>query len=232
MADPLSTAASILTVIQLTDQVLTHCYAYIGMVKNAAAEIDNVIHVIGLLKGIFFNLHQLAIANPSSARLNDLIAAGGPLSVCSGVLKQLEAKLNTPSAKLTATRKLLWPFESKKLEGLLEKIRQQKPALLLSLATDNANFSYKIRDDVRQIQAGLDSARLEDKRERVLGWLRPSDSKEKHLTSRRLQEHGTNQWVLDNVKFQRWTQEPRQNIWVILRQIESLGCLALRHPQN
>jgi hypothetical protein len=214
MADPLSIAASIITVIQATDQVLTCCYAYVGRVKSAAADIDRAVQETSLLKGLLLNLHELAQDEPNNERLKSLVAPAGALSICTEALEEIETKLQPGSTKLTAKRRFLWPFESKKLEEILECIRKQKPALLLALATDNMDVTRKIQNDIKDIQNCIESAQLHEKRERILNWLRPNDSKDKHMTSRQEHEEGTNQWVLDNPKFRKWTQEPRQNIWV------------------
>jgi hypothetical protein len=214
MADPLSVAASIITLIQATDYVLTCCYTYVGRVKNAEVDIDKVVQETSLLKGLFLNLHDLAQDEPENERLKDLISQGGPLSICKEALGEIERKLKSPSSKLTTSRRLLWPFDSKKLDEILERIRKQKPTLLLSLSIDNADISREIKSGVKDIQIALESAQFQEKREKILDWLRPNDPKEKHLNSRRVHEHGSNQWVLDHPDFLKWRTDPRQNIWV------------------
>jgi hypothetical protein len=216
MADPLSFAASILAVIQITDEVLTRCYIYVGRVKSAASEIDRTVQESSLLKGLLLNLHQLALEEPDNPRLETLVAPAGALSICTEELKKIEAKLQPLSKTLTTKRRLLWPFESKGLEQILERIRLQKPALLLALATDNLDATRKIQDGVKNIQASLDSAQSQDKREKILTWLRPLDPKEKHIISRQEHEEGTNQWILDHPDFRKWLEESKENIWVSL----------------
>jgi hypothetical protein len=66
MADPLSIAASIITVIQVTDQVLTCCYTYVGRVKSATADIDRAVQETSLLKGLLLNLYELAQDEPNN----------------------------------------------------------------------------------------------------------------------------------------------------------------------
>jgi hypothetical protein len=214
MADPLSIAASIITVIQVTDQVLTCCYTYVGRVKSATADIDRAVQETSLLKGLLLNLYELAQDEPNNERLKSLVAPAGELSLCTEALKEIETKLQPGSTKLTTKQRLLWPFESKKLEEILERIRKQKPGLLLVLATDNLDVTRKIQNGVKDIQNSFESAQLHDKREKFLNWLRPNDPKDKHMVSRQEHEEGTNQWVLDDLKFGKWMQEPRQNIWV------------------
>jgi predicted transglutaminase-like cysteine proteinase len=217
MADPLSIAASIITVVQVTDQVLTCCYAYVGRVKTAAADIDRAVQETSLLKGLLLNLLGLVQDEPDNERFNSLVAPAGALSICTEALKEMEMKLRpTKQTRLTAKERLLWPFESKKLEEILVRIDRQKPAILLALATDNLDTTRKIQTGVEDIQSSIESAHLHDKREKILNWLRPNDPKDRHTICRQQHEDGTNQWVLDNPDFREWTHKPRRNIWVSL----------------
>lgn len=216
MADPLSITASIIAVIQATDYVLTSCQSYIGRVKNAAADVDKVFQETSLLKGIFLNLQELAQDEPDNERLKDLVCPGGPVTICKEALGDIHAKLqkHVSQSGLTTTRKLLWPFESKKLDEILERIRMQKPNLLLSLEADSANISREIRSGVKDIQISLESTHMKEKKEKILDWLQPHDPREKHSNSRRVHEEGSNQWVLNHPEFKSWTEEPREHIWV------------------
>lgn len=214
MAEPLSIAASIITVVQVADQVLTCCYSYVGKVKSAAADIDKAVQETSLLKGLLLNLYELAQDESDNERLKALVAPMGPLSICAEALEEIEAKLRSVSTKLMIRRRLLWPFESQKLEEILERIRKQKPVLILSMVTDTADISRRIQTGVRDIQNSLESVQSQEKREKILNWLRPNDPKDKHLTSRRKHEQGTNQWILNHPMFLKWTQEAKQHIWV------------------
>lgn len=215
MADPLSIAASIITVVQVTDQVLTSCYAYVGRVKAAAADIDRAVQETSLLKGLLLNLYGLVQDEPNNERFQSLVAPAGALSICTEALKEMEIKLRpTKPTKLTTKEKLLWPFESKRLEEILVRIEKQKPAILLALATDNLDTTRKIQTGIEDIQNSIESTQLHDKREKILNWLRPNDPKDKHTVCRQQHEDGTNQWILDNPAFREWTQKSRRNIWV------------------
>ena len=114
MADPLSIAASIIAVVQVTDKVLTCCYAYVGKVKTAATDIDRAVQETSLLKGLLLNLHGQVQDEPNNERFKSLVAPAGALSICAEALKEMETRLQpTRTKKLTTKEKLLWPFESK-----------------------------------------------------------------------------------------------------------------------
>jgi hypothetical protein len=214
MSDPLSVVANIIAVIEATDFVLTRCYTYIGRVKNATAEIDRLVLKISLLKGIFSNLHELANGDPYSKTLQDLIRPGGPMAVCTQSLAEIQQRLEASSTKPIAQRKLLWPFEAKKLDEILGRIRQQKPTLLLCLATDNANISRDIRSGVDDIQDILEFTQRNEKLDKILDWLQPFDPSQKHSDARKAHEYGSNQWVLEHPEFLPWTRDAGRNLWV------------------
>jgi hypothetical protein len=214
MGDPLSIAASIVAVVQATDFVLTNCYIYAGRVKNADGDVAKILQETGMLKGFLTNLGDLAQEEPDNPRLGALITPGGPLSVCKKALDEIDAKLKSSSTRLSTTKKLLWPFESKKLDEILDRIRKQFPNLGLALNTDDAFVSREIRNGVQEIQITLESTQSNEKREKILDWLKPNDPKEKHQSSREVHEQGSNQWLLGHSEFIDWTNNPRKNIWV------------------
>ena len=60
--DPLSTAASIASVIQLSGTVLSACYRYAALLENAPQDIQWVINEVGSLKVILEELKALALS--------------------------------------------------------------------------------------------------------------------------------------------------------------------------
>lgn len=62
MGDPLSTAASIIAVIQISGTVLSVCYRYAALLENAPQDIQCVINEVGSLKVILEELKALAVS--------------------------------------------------------------------------------------------------------------------------------------------------------------------------
>src|SRR5215469_2131704 len=130
--DPLSPVASIIAVLQLSEAVLSSCYRFVGKVKDAASDIDRVIHQIGYLTTILQDLKNLAEPNGtppgasvSSNSLKSLIGEHGPLAVCARSLEELKSKL--PNGPVSLRQKLQWPFESKKINEIMNRIMAQIP---------------------------------------------------------------------------------------------------------
>jgi hypothetical protein len=153
------------------------------------------------------------IDEPNSENLKLL---QGPLSVCSAAIKEMETKLRPASEKLTTRRKLMWPFESKKLDEILARIQEQKATLSLALTTDSAYISRQIHAGVEDIKLSIQSAETREKREKILTWLHPNDPKSKHLKCRHDHRAGTNKWVFEHEMFKTWLSEGQSVLWVSL----------------
>jgi ankyrin repeat domain-containing protein 50 len=212
--DPLSVTASIIAVIQITDSVLTSCYKYFGKVKNAATDIESIIQEASLLKGILINLQELCEQDSTAAQLRDLLQPNGPISACWEALQELQLKLSPKKNDLTTKQKLIWPFESKKVGKILDRIRQQKPTLLLAITTNTRFVVGNVDSGVQDIQHTLRNTQLQEKREKILNWLQVSDPKDKQRQSRLLHQEGSNAWILESKEFTTWRDTPCQAIWV------------------
>jgi len=224
MADPLSTAASIIAVLQLTETVLTSCYRFVGQVSNAAAEVDRIIREAGSLKVILLDLESLAGEDGGSrlSSMNSLCGENGALTVCIKSLQELASKLSPAVGPMSLRRRLLWPFESKKVDEILDNIQKQKPTLLLALAGDNTRATLAI-------QESLERSQLREEREKILNWLRSTDPTVKHLMSRRLHQPGSNHWMLESDAFKKWKQTSGHTLWLhgILVSLKTIFCLTI-----
>lgn len=209
MADPLSVAASIVALIQITQTVLTSCYRFVGQVNNAAAEVDRTIREVGQLMVILLDLNSLLEKDGSSglSRLNTLAGERGPLTVCIQSIRELESKLSGAVGPMSFRCKLRWPFESKKVGEILDNIQKQMPILELALIGDNTEMTRDIKDL-------LENSKLREEREKVLNWLRCTDPTVKHLASRRLHQPGSNHWILELEVFKEWKNTPGQMLWL------------------
>jgi hypothetical protein len=208
--------------------VLTSCYKYIGQVQSAAAEIEKAVLETSTLKGILLNLRDLAEDEPDNPSLK---ALSSPLSECKLALEEMATKLRPMSEKLTRRRRLLWPFESKRLDEILDRIRKQKVTMLLALASDAADISRDIRTRVEDIKLSLESAEIRDKREKILTWLQPNDTKAKHRKCRDEHRLGTNMWVLDHPLFKHWISKEQSLLWVRLL-VSARSCTNWTRPME
>ncbi|KAK4442332.1 ankyrin repeat-containing domain protein [Podospora aff. communis PSN243] len=199
--------ASVIAVLQLSETVLTRCYRYAGKVKDAAADIDRIIHQIGPLSALLQDLHDLSKSGGTRAAnsIKNLSRDHGPLSVCAQCLEELTAKL--PSGPVTFRQKLQWPLESRKISEITEKIAAQMPLLEVAISSDTfceAEAAHRL----------LDEAKHREHRDKVLNWLRCADPTVKHLATRKLHQPGSNQWVFENSDFVEWKEKPGHVLWL------------------
>jgi len=210
--DPLSAAASVIAVLQLSEAVLGSCYRYVGKVKDAASDINLVIVQIGCLTTILRDLKALTEHNDaapgaaaSASSLKGLAGDNGPLAVCARSLKEVKSKL--PSGPVGLRQKLQWPFESKKINDIMGRIMAQIPILELAVAGSNYEATTGIKDSLDEMK------RLEE-RETVLCWLRCVDPTVKHLASRQLHQPGSNHWIIESDDFKEWRDNAGQTLWL------------------
>jgi SMC interacting uncharacterized protein involved in chromosome segregation len=137
--DGLSSAASVIAVIQLTGSLVKLCGGYIQEVRNAREEILTLQRAItGLqdtLQGLQNNLQEnKAKGLSTSSRLPSDITA------CLSDLQALEARLDPGKGKMLmrkmGLRALKWPLKRTEVEGLTQNLERYKSSFLLSLQVD------------------------------------------------------------------------------------------------
>lgn len=135
----LSSAASVIAVIQLTGSLVKICGGYIQEVKDARDEIFNLQRAIAGLQGTLEDLQKLLQSNdgkalPTSSRL------GRNIADCLCDLRALEAKLDLGKGKKIwrklGLRALTWPLKRTEVEGITQNLERYKSSLLFSLQVD------------------------------------------------------------------------------------------------
>jgi hypothetical protein len=198
--DPLSAAASVIAVLQLSEAVLGSCYRFVGKAKGAESDINLVILQVGYLTTILRDLKTRTEPNATSPdtasdSLESLTGDNGPLALCARGLEEIKSKL--PGGPVTLRQRLQWPFESKKINEIMSKIMSQIPILELAVAGSSHGV-------VTEIQDSLDDMKRREGRDKVLTWLRSVDPTVKHLRSRQLHQPGSNNWILESDHFKEW----------------------------
>ncbi|CDM32991.1 unnamed protein product [Penicillium roqueforti FM164] len=136
--DLLSSAASVVAVIQLTGSLVKICGGYIQEVNNARDEINKLQRAISGVQGILQDLDKLLQSHsntlPASSRLVSNITD------CLSDLRALEAKLD-PGRGKTLMRKmglraLKWPLKHTEMEAIVQNLERYKSSFNLSLQLD------------------------------------------------------------------------------------------------
>jgi ankyrin repeat domain-containing protein 50 len=142
--DGLSAAASVIAVIQITQQIFIICQTYYLEVKDARKDIQLLSDEVTSLKDVLTNLKDLG-DSPSSAELSSLKLLNqpnGPLERCEADLRALVTKLEpgtrTGDSKMKqfGLRALKWPFSSKDVYKVITAIERNKNLFNLALSSD------------------------------------------------------------------------------------------------
>lgn len=206
--DPLSIAASVIALLQISEAVLGSCYRFVGKVKDAESDVDRVIRQVGHLSAILEDLGSVCEeGNSCSKGLEGLGGDNGSLARIEKCLDELKSRLAAAAGPLSFRRKLQWPLDSKKVREILDKITAEMPILELAIVGDSHAVTLDIRNAVEE-------TKRRDERERILNWLRCADPTVKHVASRKLHQPGSNLWALEADAFKEWKTTPGQVLWL------------------
>jgi Cdc6-like AAA superfamily ATPase len=155
-------AASILQVLQISEQVVSACYQYYRTARGAKNDILQVINIVGGLKTTLENLRPLIDTAEGSAdqpdpRLPHLAAS---LKSCQEALQSIEkklrinptVKLNLADVKVGLVKHLTWPWKEKEVEKILGVIEKQKTIFILALSGDTLETVLSIQDTVEGVR--------------------------------------------------------------------------------
>jgi Cdc6-like AAA superfamily ATPase len=155
-------AASIVQVLQISEQVVSACYQYYRTARGAKTDILQVINIVGGLKSTLENLRPLITTAEGSAdqpdpRLPHLAAS---LKSCQEALQSIERKLcvnptvnlNFADVKVGLVKHLTWPWKEKEVEKILGVIEKQKTIFILALSGDTLETVLSIQDTAEGVR--------------------------------------------------------------------------------
>lgn len=140
--DPVSAAASVIAVVQISAQIFDLCLTYYSEVKDARTDIKRLRDEIMSLQSVLTQIADLADARGTTelSNLDLLNQPDGPVQQCRAELMALAAKLNSGQGKdkmrQFGLRALRWPFSRKDVDKTLLAIRRQKEIFTLALTAD------------------------------------------------------------------------------------------------
>lgn len=167
MGDPLSTAASIIAVLQLTSSVIK----YINTAKGANKDRKSLRDEIRACEDILNQLKDNADDTDDEEyeawqkKIKALEAPGAPLGRLKTALNSVDAKLRPKRDTRTqkAVDSLKWPFKEKEVSDMLAAIEREKALLLLALQNDFGSLIREIKrttnDHKKKLQELIDTMR-------------------------------------------------------------------------
>ena len=227
--EAIGAAASILQVLQISEQVVSACYQYYRTAKSAKNDILEVINIVGGLKSRLESL-DLLIGDPADLRFS------GPLKSCYSALESIATKLginpskhlNLAEIKVSLAKHLSWPWKRKEVEKILCVIEKQKTIFILALGGDTLQAVRSIQDTVEEVRYSVDTVkdRVEEVRDSVdtvitsqrcvkfLRWIKLADLSSNHNAARKKYEPTTGKSFLESEKFVSWMEGRISSIWV------------------
>ena len=150
--DPLSVTASVISVIQAAQAVISICCDYRSCVKGSSWEVSRILEDTRSLRSILQNLEGLADKAEASgsaeqSRLPALRSLCDPdtgiLSSCFAELEELTRKLAPPglsgstgSKRRGLVEALSWPLKKKDTEKVLDSIARYKDTISIAVHAD------------------------------------------------------------------------------------------------
>ncbi|KAI9878142.1 MAG: hypothetical protein M1830_001788 [Pleopsidium flavum] len=210
--DPLSVTASIFTILELSEAVLSICYKFRKSVKGASGEAAKITKDLKALQDILEQLLELAEIEEKTgtcrlSSLSSLTKSNGPLARCLHELESLEQKLKPATGLKQVGKALSWPFKEGEVRKALEGLESIKASLQLALITDNTQAVFRVEKSVEEL-------RLDSERKELVEWLQPVDPSTNHNNARPKHEPTTGNWLLKSEELAAWLCEPKQLLWL------------------
>lgn len=145
--DGVSAAASVIAVVQLTEEVIKICYGYAVTAKDArrdiralADELESLQDILGDIQGLF----ERPEAHIGLSTLGRLVRPGSPLEKCSNCLEELKGELDSAKHAGVANQMktvLGWPFKRKDTSRTIDLIRSYRDTISLAINADQTSVN-------------------------------------------------------------------------------------------
>ncbi|MCJ1402435.1 hypothetical protein MMC11_005655 [Xylographa trunciseda] len=213
--DPLSLAASITALLQLTSTVV----GYLNNVKEASKERAQVAVEASMVYSLLTSLkYRVEDADPDDAWYTAVRVLGqenGAIDQYQAALELLAANLDTRHGTKIG-RALMWKFDKVEIMGILSKIERLKSLISVALTNDLFTLSKAMKEDISSIRKHVESVRVDaetETRQAIARWLTPLDFKARQRDIFCRRQDGTGEWLLDSPEFQTWVTEPGQVLY-------------------
>jgi Fungal N-terminal domain of STAND proteins len=139
--DPLSGAASVIAVVELSSTVLDLCRNYISKVKKAKEDIQRLSSEVEAFSMVLVRLKGL-VHGPEAAKLPTSGSLDQVIQQCHDELEGLKEKLNPnlsnsqQKMKRFGLRALKWPLTRKEVDETIAALEKHKATLNTTLSLD------------------------------------------------------------------------------------------------
>ena len=235
----LGVAASIIAVVQISEQVLSACYQYYRTAKDTKKDILDIINIVGGLKTTLERLCFLLSDHNDERILPHLNCLNNTLDTCKNAIEKLASKLgvkiekdlNPDQIKVTFKKKLIWPWKEKEVGKILQVIEKHKSTFILAMTGDTLGVSLAIQDDFENIKDGITAVKsdvadikynvaaiptlvIDQRIKKILGWLNSNDPSTNHESARHKHQPTTGNWFIQSNTLVNWTSSTGVSPWL------------------
>ncbi|KAI1084890.1 ankyrin repeat-containing domain protein [Whalleya microplaca] len=224
MADPLSMAASLIAIVQISGGIISLCYDYRRSVQGAKKDVATLQRELQSLRDVIEQLLKLLDADnefylPLLRKIN---ASNDSFKEYEEDFRRLEDRLRSPISKWRQLgHQLLWPLRERELSKDLESIHRMKGIIEFSLVADTALSILEIRKHTRDLRERIldfqrPSVHLSKQQELqvMLEWLDAPNPSFKHNELRKKRAKNTGSWLLSSDAFRSWRDSERSSFWL------------------
>jgi ankyrin repeat domain-containing protein 50 len=222
------------SVIQISGQILTACYAYYRGVHDAKGDIERIIGIVETLKSVLERLHDLVKDKPGDETEPALDSLREPLKQCDEALQELGRGLGIPTQEMTNTNpinpsfrtKMRWPFKSKDVDKILKKIENHRATFILAVSENTLRTVRAVNSTVTEIsesiqtisinQTGMAQSMQSMQNTTIIRWLNAGvgDPSSSYELAKQKREPMTGRWFIESDDFKSWIQRTRTSAWL------------------
>ncbi|KAI9763398.1 MAG: hypothetical protein M1839_006453 [Geoglossum umbratile] len=174
--DGLSGVASVIAVVDLSAKIVSRCFQYSVVVKNAKKDIESLQGEVSRIGDVLERAKKL-LEGPKEMRLLTFQKLSDSLKGCSAQLEELNRRLEPSNTRKVMSRlgarALKWPFTSKEVEKIVANLERYEQTLSLALQVDQTGLMLNL--DQKTDNCWLLSAQRRRNRGQLKGQ-QPADS--------------------------------------------------------
>ncbi|TGO50759.1 hypothetical protein BOTNAR_0380g00010 [Botryotinia narcissicola] len=221
--DGLSTAASVIAVVQLAQAVGGALMEYYEGVKSARDDVQRLYHSIKNLESVLKSIDDL----PTTLSINIqtlLENKTGTLSLCKNELDGIKKELDTFSKqqdRIGKLKSLIWPFKKKDVDKHVDFIDKHKHDFMLAFGVENLQGACKVpmsstSRGTSQAVSEIRAAQIDKERSQIIEWLAKSlpDPSTEHNIAREKFQEGTGSWLIDGYHLKIWSRSENSFLWL------------------
>ena len=224
MADPLSIAASVVSLISLGIQATQSLVDFYTSYRNRDPELTGITERLEDLREIFRSLEKTLSDRKFQTGERGLVERiEASINNCNELIQELEDEYqkfgSTSSTGIknvvkVAGRRAIYPFRRSTLQKLDEDISDIRDNLAVALQTLNLQDSQNLQDDISDMKILLELLRTDQVSSDLRGWLRAPDAFVDHNKACAKKHPCTGMWFIKSLQFSRWLTEENSILWL------------------